>query len=83
MAANWDKFLPRRICHVGPTYKKTITSGDGTMVVLGEGVRLFGSDEERGENCIFIICGPHMTNLTWKKFNPRGGHMTRLTVKHD
>ena len=24
-----------------------------------------------------------MTNLTWKKFNPRGGHMERLMVKHN
>ena len=71
---------------MGPTYKKTIPSwGGGAATVVGGGVRLFGSDEERSRRgkCFFIICGPHMTYLTWQKFNPRGGHMGRLKVKRD
>ena len=53
------------------------------MVVLGGwGGAVWKWWRERG-NCIFIICGPYMTNLTWKKFNPCGGHMERLTVKRD
>ena len=47
----------------------------------GKGV--FGRDEEGGRKLFFIICGPHMTYFTWKKFNPRSGHIGRLTVKRD
>ena len=47
----------------------------------GKGV--FGRDEEGGRKLFFIICGPHMANLTWKKFNPRGSHMERLTINRD
>ena len=61
MAATWVKFLPHSICHVGPTYKKTIPSGGGAVVVLGgERVRLFGSYEERGEGLNFYyMWAPH------------------------
>ena len=37
---------------------------------------------EKGE-LFFIICGSHMTHLTWKNLTLRGGHMGRLMVKHD
>ena len=50
---------------------------------VGEEVRVFGSDEERGEGIVFYYMWAHMTYLTWKKVNPRGRHMGRLTVKRD
>ena len=41
---------------MGPTYKKTIPSrGGGATTVVGGGVRLFGSDEERGEGIVFLF----------------------------
>ena len=63
-------FFPCKISHVGPTYKKQFPLRMGQWLCWGEGVGLFGSDEERGGNCIFILCGLHMTYLTWKKIYP-------------
>ena len=68
---------------MGPTYKKTIPSGGGAVVVLGDGWGCLEVIKRERENCIFIVCGSHLTNLTSKKFNPCGGHMERLTVKRD
>ena len=40
---------------MGPTYKKTIPSGGLGGGCVGEGVWLFGSDEERGEGIVFLL----------------------------
>ena len=37
-----------------PHFQK-IPSGGGAVVVLEEGVWLFGSDEERGEGIVFLL----------------------------
>ena len=39
----------------GSTYKKTNPFGGGAVVVLGEEVGLFRSDEERGEGIVFLL----------------------------
>ena len=62
---------------MGPTYKKTIPSECGAVTVLGGGVRLFGSDEERGEG--IVMWAPHDISYvekiqpTWRPYGQING----------